>query len=1039
MFQKRRSDTRYLHKITVSSAFLLMMVLILGIMSTGCSSVERLYSDITNPKDGYNRDLEKLAIGQSMEGFTLTEKIYSEDYKADVYLFAHQKNGGQVVYMATEDQNKWFNISFRTPAVDNTGVNHILEHTVLEGSQKYRVKSPFTEISKRSVSTFMNAFTGSDVTSYPFASENQKDYDNLMRVYLDAVFAPLVIDNANLLSQEGWRFEEDPTTGELVFNGVVFNEMQGALSDKYDSIFTEMPTLLYPDTKYGFNAAGNPMEILDLTHQHLIDTYKKHYTPSNACVIFYGALDIKDKLKYLNENYYDQAKPMAEIEDNAIQKPFDRPRLTRGTYPSNADATPGNDSILAWNMAITVSDQESIMGLQMFTELLAKGQEAPLYQATVDVGYGDVLDSYLDTAYTQPMLQILLEGTASGEMDAFDRAIRLSMEKVAAEGFDQAKVSALLNQYELSFKMALTGADKGQNALSLVENGYITNQSPLMALNQLKNLQSIRKQIETGGYFENLAKQYLIGNNHVSQIVYTPDPQKNATQKSDLAQKRQSMLTAMTKEQLAAVKRKIADYQAFQAEPLDQKALANLPTLTRDDLDLTYPESDFKDKEVEGVRVIEHTVAAGGLTQIAFYFDLSQLDQKAHEYLPLFTALMSEVDTAMTNNEDLMDQLHTVSDGIAFETIYRQDLNDPLKVYPILRVSSHCLNQHSEFVLQKMTELLTQPVLDQKDTVETALLGLMDELRYDLSGEGDAIASSRLQASLSAAGVMADLRYTAGFKTLSEDETAFESHYPMILDNLTAISKMVLNQERLTVSLGADAAGLKLARQALKPLLGSLPGASPAVEGKAGGWRPVPKVQNVGIVIQSELNSVQLGFNIQSYGKILEGQDFVFAQLLSDGYMYDQIRLKGGAYGGYTYITQTGDVVFTTHRDPNLASSVAAIRGIADYVRSIDWSDQEIENAVVSVAGRMFQGDDVFRLVDNDVMYMITPESDGGPSFDVLLDGIFSTSDDEKGRFINKIAKGLDESALVVAGSQANLSKDKQLFERILNPLEDLE
>ncbi len=1021
-----------------SSTVLLILIFMIGLFSSGCGAVEDLISDLTNQKPTFNKNLDQLPIGESLEGFTLMDKIYSQDYQADVYLFAHQKNGGQVVYVASDDQNKWFNISFKTPAVDNTGVNHILEHTVLEGSQKYRVKSPFTEISKRSVSTFMNAFTGADVTSYPFASENQKDYDNLMAVYLDAVFAPLVVDNATLLSQEGWRFEEDPQTKGLVLNGVVLNEMQGALSNQYDYIYTEIPQALYPDTKYRFNSAGNPEAIIDLTHDHLVATYHKYYAPSNACVFFYGALEIQDKLAYLNENYYDQIEPLAEIEDFAFQEPFDKPRESLSTYPSSEDATPGNDSILAWSVAVNTSDQEQIMGLEMFAELFAIGQEATLFEATVDQGYGESLYSYFDTAYTQPMLQILLEGTSDGEMAAFDRAVVLSLEKVVADGFDKEKIAAVLNQYELSFKMALTQADRGQNALNFVENGFIAHKSPLMALNQLNHLKTIKGRIEAGGYFENLAKDYLLNNNHVSKIVFTPDPKQNANQKKQLHEKGQKLLSAMSQEQVAAVKKKIADYQAYQGEPLDQQELAKLPSLTRDDLDLTYPESDFKDKEISGVRVITHKVASNGLTQIALYFDLSQLDQKAHQYLPLFTALMSDVDTTLTKNDQLMDDLNRVSNGVAFETIYKQDINDPLKVYPVLRVSSVCLNQNSEFVLQKMTELLTKPVLDQKEIVENALIQLTVELRYTLSSEEDTIASSKLRASLSAAGVMEDLRYTAGFKTLSEDEIQFESHYPVILENLNSISKLVLNQEGLTVSLGADAAGLKLARKALEPLLLMFPNAFPAEEGVVRGWNPVPKKENLGIAVASEMNSVQLGFNVQSFGKILEGQDFVFAQLLNDGYMYEKIRLKGGAYGGYTYITQTGDMVFTTHRDPNLGASVATIKGIADYVRSISWSDQEIENAVVSVAGRLFQGDDVFRNVDGDVYYLMMPESSGGPSFEVLLDGIFRTSDGEKGRFINKITKGLAESSLVVVGAEATLIQEKQLFDRIIKPLEDL-
>lgn len=1011
------------------TGILLAILLILSSISTvGCGKKES-----TVQEKPTNEALASLKVGVNVEGFTLKDIQYSNDYESDVYLFEHAKNGGQVVYIAADDQNKWFSAIFKTPATDDTGVNHIIEHTVLEGSKKYPVKSPFTEMSKRSVSTFMNAMTGSDVTSYPIASENDQDFDNLMRVYLDAVFSPLVVENENLLMQEGWRYES--VEGALAYNGVVFNEMRGALSDRYDWIYTNIPKYLYPDTNYRYNSGGNPLNIVDLTHENLKDTYHRNYTPTNAILVFYGNLDIKEKLAYVNENYYNEFPKVGRPEMKGTQTPFASVQQETLTYPASPGETAEMDSILSYSLALSETTLEDTIGLELLMSLLSDGYGTPLYDAAIDSGLGYEMYGYVDTTYEQPMFNLLLEGASDQSMPAFTSLIEEQMQAIVKDGIEKhiesERISGVMNQYALAFKSSLNLANRGENALSAIESGFITHNDPFYGLNRLDVLSSIETKIKSGGYFEALIEKYLMNNTHQSQLIFIPDANLTGQMSEELDAKLAKSTQAMTAEEKAVIDNKIKAYDAYQSMPLNESDLASLPKLTVADLDLTEPTYDGSVDTVSDVEVINDVVKSHGITGVKLYFDLKGLTEEDFTYLPLLVRSLDMTDTDQMDRDQIDTELNIQTAGLGYGVNYLQNPSDAKDAKAYFIVGTQFLNDKGKDVLPLMTDILLKSDYQDPEVLENVMAMQLTDLENSVNGEGDQLAVLYNQASLTCSGAMAFHEYSKGYQTLSKHYENWDTDSSIVATKLQELAQKIFSKSRLTVSVATDKEAHLYIAPSVKKLIESLP----EVEISEQSWKP-SIAQNAGkihgVAISSDMHYVEQGFHLSQVDHALKGSDYIFMQMLSDGYMYESIRLKGGAYGGYSGITNNNAVYFTAYRAPDFMTTVDAVKNIPSYLRSLKLTQAEVDNAIVSVAGRMYQTQDVFSSVDGGVESYLMPSDIDSQA---LLQEMLDTKVDQLDSFADFIEKGINKSYCVVVGPDETLTSPGSLIDKLIEPL----
>lgn len=966
-----------------------------------------------------------LVKNHSYWGFELMNAEFSSDMNAWVYQFIHEKTGGKLIYVANEDQNKWFSIAFRTPAVDNTGVNHIIEHTVLEGSGKYNFKGAFTEISKRSVYTFMNAYTSSDQTLYPIASENDQDFQNLMSYYLDAVFDPVVVKNDKLLMQEGWRYQVDGSAGDIGFNGVVFNEMKGALSDRYDTIYTQLPSLVYPDTKYRFNSGGNPMDIVDLTHAHLVDTYQKYYTPSNACIVLYGKMDVKEKLQFISEGYYDKYTQKGEIDDPKVQEPFPSPKTFTLQYPAEPGATSENDSILTWNLALSNTDVNDRLGLELLAILLTESNSSDLYLNTVDQDMGQYVSAELDPTYFQPLFTIMLEGANSLDREKFDAAVQKSLGDIARKGFDKREIKAVINSYRLDFKTALLSADKGGNAVDSVSNGFVTHGDPLLLLNQSKTLEAIEAETLKGRYFENLITKYLIDNPHQVSAVFEPAKDYMAGMDTEINQKLQGRLMKMSPEEVNTLKAGSAQYEAWQQLPAVQEALDALPTLEISQLNLKPHRLAPVENTLAGTSMYAYPCDTRGLTRLNLYFDMGTLTQKELSYLDLFSRVLERADTKSYDNTLFTSLLQESTSGLTYTPLFLEDGKDPSQIHGYYQVSTVFESQQSSTAAKLMKEVFLKARLNNRSLIEDTLSELVAELEDEKVNAPADTAYSRIGASLSKAGALYDNRYEEGLKTLSGDEKDFETAYPEIRKTLQSIYRKVFNRRNLKWSIVSDETGIAACEKSMIPLLKALKDQ----ELPSAVWDIEVKKQRTALMAPSEMQTIYEGFSMKQTSTPVSGQDLVFAQLLSEGYMYENIRLKGGAYGGSFTLDPDGTALFETYSDPNLPESVATIRNVPAYLNGYRPKPTDIANAITAVAGGMALGKDLFDETEDEDLRRL---SNGDPRLEEnLLREALGTTLQDLPAFTEKIEAGLQDSSLVVAGSESQILKNKALFDTL--------
>lgn len=1060
-----------------------ILVVLVAFATTGCSLMGE-----QGPYD-FNPELKTLAIGSDYGAYRLTAKERSEDYGADVFLLTHRASGGQVAYVAADDDNKWFSAIFKTPASDDTGVNHILEHTVLEGSKRYPVKSPFTEMSKRSVNNFMNAMTGTDVTSYPIASENQKDFDNLMRVYLDAVFAPLVVENPLLLMQEGWRYEKaasaDKATGktaatavdqasDLTVNGVVLNEMRGALSDRYDWVFTQIPAALYPDTYYRFNSGGDPLSIVDLTHEGLKAVHGRYYNPKNALLVFYGNLDLKEKLAYIDENYYSALGASAQdATDNStdnttdntteastqsqspklsnLQAPFEGTNHLQLPFPATADERPETDSMLSWNRSISEVSLEDGVGLELLMTLLSDGYGTPLYDTLVGgegqpegQPLGMSLSGYVDTTYRQPMFHLLLEGASHRDMAAFEKVIQQQLQAVVEKGIDGDRVAGAINQYALSFRTAQGEANRGEYALYALELGFITHEEPLYALNSLQALEAIAKKAQAGNYFGDLISRTLLekARTNTATVVFTPDAQLASGRDQALYAKVEARLKGLPKDGLSAISEGLAAYEAYQAAPETPEALATLPTLKVTDLDLKAPKYQQSEKQIEGATVLYDTVAAHGVTGIQLLFDLEGLGAEEFTLLPVLMRTLDLADTTLQSREVLDGAFNRTSGGLMVAPVYLQDSDNPAVAKAYLSVGIQFLDGSAPKVLPLVSEVLNQIDYGDHEALKAAVQMAITDTENLVGGEGDVLSRMYYQGALTASGAMALHDIEGGYQDLTALNDDLESDHKAaqaLSERLEALSQKVFTRERVTISAAAEAKGLKTVKEPLKVLIKALPEVAEGTEGAgavsdAGQWPP--KLQAVegsrftGVAIASGMNYADVGFHLSAVDRKLKGQDLVLMQLLNDGYIYNRVRLAGGAYGGYMGIDGDNCVYFTAYRAPDYQVLLDAVKDLPNCLNLVSISQMEIDNAIVSVAGRFYQQGDVFSEVRQGLYGYLMPSSTDGNQ---LLKEMLDTNESDIKTLAEWLDRGLAKSQGVVAGPEAVLAKGP--FDRVIHPL----
>ena len=893
----------------------------------------------------------KVNEGQMLHGFELQDKGTVEEINSDGYLFVHKQSGAKLYYLANDDDNKVFSISFRTPPTDSTGLPHILEHAVLCGSRKFKAKDPFIELAKGSLNTFLNAMTFSDKTMYPIASQNPQDFKNLMDVYLDAVFYPNIYGDTDILRQEGWYHELENPGDEIKYNGVVYNEMKGAFSSPDQILFRKIQEHLFPDNVYGNESGGDPDVIPELTYKDFLDFHRKFYHPSNAYIYLYGNGDMEEHLKFINEEYLKDFEAK-EIDSSIPMHPsFEKPHRAVEKYPISDEESEENKTYLSLNYAVGDSrDPEFYLAFDILNHILLESPAAPLKKALLDAEIGeDVLSSY-DESLLQHNFSVIVKGANPEDEEKFLEVIYKTLEKTVEEGIDKKLIEGAINATEFE----LREADYGRYPKGLIYgiktmDTWLYDAHPSIHLQYEAVFKKIRQALTTD-YFEKMIDKYLLNNNH--QAILTLVPTKGMIKERDEEIKKdlQSYKEKLSKEELDVLVKETKTLKKKQGTPDKKEELETIPQLSREDIRKKTEKLPQEIRENLGMKVLYAEHYTNKILYTDMVFDLRVVPQELIPYASLLGKLLGRVATKNYGYEDLSNEMEIYTGGIGFRVENFVDLKKPGQYHPKMIVQGSALRDKSKRLFELMGEIIENSKFENKKRIREIIKEMKSRLEMAIQSEGHMVAVRHLGSHYSEAEMfMEQCSGITFYKFIAKLDKDFEAKFEELQQNLEKVRELIFNKQNGVFVVTGDSQDYQAFAENSRILQVHLKDEVP----KLADYHFELKRHNVGIANSSKVQYVAKGYNFKELGYEYTGHLQVLKTIISLNYLWNKIRIEGGAYGAMTNFSRSGNMFFTSYRDPHLNKTIDTYNKAEDYVRSFEADEREMTKYILGTISKV--------------------------------------------------------------------------------------
>lgn len=878
-----------------------------------------------------------LTVGQTLHGFTVTRVRREEELHGALVEMVHDKTGAQLCWVDNGEENKLFSVTFKTLPGDSTGVPHIIEHSVLCGSDKYPVKEPFLDLLKSSMNTFLNAMTSSDFTTYPVSSRNRQDYLNLTSVYLDAVFAPALLHDPNIFYQEG-RHIEIAEDGTPSYKGVVFNEMKGAMSGPDRRIWQDMQTALFPDNTYGVNSGGEPTVIPDLTYEQFKAFYQKFYHPSNARFFLDGDIPLAETLQRI-DGYLSKY----ERSEAAFDIPVQAPISSETTDYYELDAAQGLEKKAFLSLGKIVGsweDRVRTTAIRVLFNYLADTNESPLVRAILGAHLAEDVELDLDDSMAQPMMLLMIRNMDPADSDKLRALIRSTVENILKEGLNRADLTASLNriEYEARDKGEPQGLERAFQAMGT----WLYGGDPMEGLLQNETFVKVRAMAEEGG-FEELLRELFLDDTGLCVIHTLPSHTLGQEQREAEAARLRKTVEAMTPQELQALKDANAALLAWQQTPDRPEDTATLPVLPLGEVGPEPVWTGTGESEQGGVRVLYHPVPSRGVVHLALYFPLTAFSQEDLPRLQLLTDLLGELPTRDMTAAELQQAVKTYIGSLSFQAEVFAQKGQTGSATPCLAVYASVLEQNLASAQELLCKILTQTDLTQADKIRELAAQRDEHNRQYATGGGNALGLVEASAHYSAAGAAREslqgYTFMAWLRDLVKD---FDARSGQLTAALTADLKRLVGKAALTVSVTADSPA------DLTALLAGLPAGTAAPEA-AGYTARNPK--GMGITIPAQISFAEKAFHLSQVGEKHRGSLQVLGSILSFGYLWSEIRVQGGAYGCGFRSPAGGDVTFHSYRDPSPARSLGVYDKASAFVKDFCAGEEDLDKFIISTIG----------------------------------------------------------------------------------------
>ena len=941
------------------------------------------------------------------------------------YLLQHVKTGARVLLVDNDDENKVFCIGFRTPPANSKGVQHIIEHTVLCGSKKYPVKDPFVELCKSSLNTFLNAMTYPDKTLYPVASCNDKDFQNLMDVYLDAVFNPNIYDKEEIFKQEGWHYEMESADAPLTINGVVYNEMKGVYSSADSCAGRAVTESLYPDSIYSKDSGGAPTDIPMLTREEYLQYHSDYYHPTNSYIYLYGNIDFNEKLDYIDREYlskYERKEVDSTIKE---QKSFDAPRSYTSYYAVSEDEELEGNTYLSYNTVIGKSTDvmlNTAFDILCYTLLDAPG--APLKKAIVDTGICAEVDSNYEDEIMQPEFSIIARNSDEDCKDVFINTIDETLRKLVSEGLDKKSLAAAVNHFEFKHKESNYGRyPKGLIVGLDVMGSWLYDENEAFTRFSLDPVyKELRENIDKG-YFEEVIRKYILDNPHKTYGVTKPDREINKKREEELNRKLEEIRSGMSAEEIDRLVKDTAHLKAYQEEPSPAEDIEKIPMLEIADIKKEARKLKNRVTEVDGVKVVQHEIFTNGISYMEFTFDTSELTGEEIGMSALLCEILKYVETDNYSEGQLSNEIDTRTGGIAFGTCVT-NLESGGAV-PGFYAKMKCFDDKVADGIELVGEILFRSHITDKKRLKELIAETKANIKTDLLESGHITASLRAASYLNASNALKDKQEGIDYYRLIDGlDRDFDNIYDELAGKLEGVLKKILKKANLTVSYASE-------RKAEKALAGALAKFEAGLSNEAAG-NPAKmelKVLNEGFTAASQVQYCAMAADFKKEGLPYSGALNILRIIFGYDYLWINVRVKGGAYGCSGSFSRSGVALMSSYRDPNLTETYDIFKNAVKYVENFDANDRDMTKYIIGTIGS----------IDTPM----TPQSEAGFSYACYLAGITDeqlqkerdeilTADSATIRALAPYVRTLTTSpAICAVGGEDKVSKSTEIFNSI--------
>lgn len=886
------------------------------------------------------------APGERYQDFVLVKYRPISELNCVLRELTHLPSGACIMHIANDDTENLFCLSFKTLPSSSNGAAHILEHTVLCGSKNFPVKDPFFSMNRRSLNTFMNALTGSDFTCYPAASQVEKDFYNLLDVYIDAVFHPQL----KLLSflQEGHRLEfadpKDPKT-PLEYKGIVFNEMKGSLASADTRLWHALMASLVPDLPYAYNSGGDPKEIPHLMYEELVRFHETYYHPSRCLFFFYGNLPLKQHLDFIAEKALKNVSKEPPLPPIPLQKRFLKPIHQELAYPVNESENLNNRTIITFGwLTIPLTEQEELLALHVLDLVLMETDASLLKKALLESKLCVQADAYMDTEMSEVPYAIVCKGCEASSAELIEKTLKEALNAICLQGIPSHLIEAAIHQLELS-RMEISG-DQSPFGLTLFMRSALAKQhgcDPENALMIHSLFETLRTQTQKPDYLTNLIKKYLLDNTHCVRLVMHPDPELTAKENADERKRLQEIQQTLSEDAIDTILRRTQELALHQKQT-EEQSIECLPKVTLDDVFPLVRDLPLKQSQCGCLEIFHHDCFTNHILYADLVFDLPDITDEELPYVHLLMSLIPEIGSGKRDYAANLEYIQAHTGGIGASSALHLQTTDPNTAHPSVNIRGKALYRKADKLFPLLRDIALSPRFDEKKRIEELVLQLRDSLQNRLNRQAMRYTIQLALSGLSTAAHIGDawygLRYFKMIETLSHNST-------LLIDKLLSLKQKIftLHQPHLILSCDQDMQQ-KLMEQHFYGLA-DLP--SFTFTPWQGSFPLIPQPSQ-GRIIASQVAFTAEAFKTITYLHPHAPALTAATLLLENKVLHRKIREQGGAYSsGATYSSSIGHFYLHSYRDPHIAQTWKTFHEAVQVIGEGKFTAQDLQEAKLGI------------------------------------------------------------------------------------------